>query len=597
MQEQNQANEQDLLQRVSEHLAVIYPDEDLDVLSADLVTAIGTSCDVSRPTPHKSHWDQGDCVVITYGNTIKKRGEQPLVTLHRFLKKHLKNKVSIVHILPFFPYSSDDGFSVIDHLKVNPAIGGWPEVEGIAEDFKLMSDLVINHVSRQSRWFENFKSGVKPGKGYFVEADPEEDYSAVVRPRNSPLLCSVKTDDGERHVWCTFGSDQIDVNFKNPEVLKEFVQIARNYLDHGVSIFRMDAVPFLWKERGTSCVNLQQTHEIIKLFRTLIEHNSPEALIVCENNVPNSENLTYFGNANEAHIIYNFSLPPLLAYTLLAADCRHLKTWLMSMPPAQLGTAYLNFIASHDGIGLRPLDGLLSNEERDKLVRRTKNAGGRVTYRRAREGYDKPYELNIALIDLLQATFDGPGADLGYERYICAHTIMLALEGIPAIYIQSFLGARNDLARVERTGRNRSINRQIWQEEDLENELGDAESPHARVFRELTRLLIIRKRQHAFHPNATQYTLHLGHEIFAFWRQSINRDQSIFCITNVTAEEKSICLADVNLISTDEWLDLIGGEQYQDIGAYIELHPYQTVWISNKQPDETPDPKSLAPSI
>lgn len=587
MQEQTLATEQDLLRRVKAHLAVIYPDQDLDVLSGDLVTAISRGHDVQRPVPHKSHWDQGDSVVITYGNTIKKQNELPLVTLRRFLNTHLKETVSTVHILPFFPFSSDDGFSVIDYLEVNPAIGGWREIEDIAGDFKLMSDLVINHVSRQSRWFDNFRNGETPGKGYFVEADPDEDYSAVVRPRNSPLFSSVETVDGERHVWCTFSSDQIDLNFRNPDVLREFVQIVRRYLDHGVSIFRMDAVPFLWKEPGTSCVHLQQTHEIIKLFRTLIEHHSPEALIICENNVPNRENLTYFGNANEAHIIYNFSLPPLLAYTLLAGDCRHLKTWMMSMPPAQLGTAYLNFIASHDGIGLRPLDGLLSNEERDKLVRCAQNAGGKVTYRRAREGYDKPYELNIALYDLLQGTFDGPENRLGYERYICAHTIMLALEGIPAIYIQSFLGTRNDLARLEHTGRNRSINRQIWLEEDLENELGDPASVHACVFRELTRLLNIRKKQQAFHPNATQYTLHLGHEIFAFWRQNINRDQSIFCISNVTDEEKSICLADINLISIDQWQDLISGEPYQDIGEQLRLRPYQTVWISNKNPDES----------
>ncbi|HBW84376.1 MAG TPA: alpha-amylase [Gammaproteobacteria bacterium] len=587
MQEQTQASEHDLLRRVREHLTVLYPDEDLDVLSEYLVTAMSTGRCVQRSIPNTSHWDQSDCVVISYGNTIKKRNELPLVTLRRFLNTHLKDSISTVHILPFFPFSSDDGFSVIDYLEVNPAIGGWSEIEDIASDFKLMSDLVINHVSRQSRWFENFKRGLEPGKGYFFEVDLEEDYSAVVRPRNSPLFSSVETVDGERHVWCTFSNDQMDLNFRNPEVLKEFVQIVRNYLDHGVSIFRMDAVPFLWKEPGTSCIHLQQTHEIIKLFRTLIEYHSSEALIICENNVPNRENLTYFGNANEAHIIYNFSLPPLLAYTLLAADCRHLKTWMMSMPPAQFGTTYLNFIASHDGIGLRPLDGLLSNEERDKLVRRTKTAGGKVTYRRAREGYDKPYELNIALFDLLQGTFDGSGKDFGYERYICAHTIMLALEGIPAIYIQSFLGTRNDLARVERTGYNRSINRQIWQEEDLENELKDSRSPHARIFQEVTRLLAIRKKQHAFHPNATQYTLHLGHEIFAFWRQSINRDQSIFCVSNVTDEEKSICLADINLISIDVWQDLISGEYYPDIGEYLKLRPYQTVWISNKSREET----------
>ena len=577
--------EKELHRRVAEHLAVIYPYEDREALSAGLVAEMSMGRNIQRPIPHRNLWDESDCVVITYGNTIKTDGELPLVTVHRFLNKHLKEYVTAVHILPFFPFSSDDGFSVMDYLVVNPSLGDWQEIEEIAKDYKLMSDLVINHMSSRSRWFDNFKKGLDPGKDYFVVANPTDDYSAVVRPRNSPLLTPVQTANGEVHVWCTFSHDQVDLNFRNPQVLKEFVHIVREYLNHGVSIFRMDAVPYLWKEPGTACVHQQQTHEIIKLLRTLIEHHSPEALIICENNVPNRENLTYFGNANEAHIIYNFSLPPLLAYTLLAGDCRHLKTWMMSMPPAQAGTAYLNFIASHDGIGLRPLDGLLSNEERDQLVQTAQASGGKVTFRRAREGFDKPYELNIALFDLLKGTFEDATDNYGFERFICTHAIMLALEGIPAIYIQSFLGSRNDHWRVEHTGRNRSINRHIWEEGALEAELSDTDSTHARVFSELTRLLGLRKRQAAFHPNATQYTLHLGHEIFAFWRQSINRGQSIFCINNVTNREQIVCLADINLISTDDWQDLISGQQFGEIDEFLTLRPYQSVWITNHIPD------------
>ena len=343
----------------------------------------------------------------------------------------------------------------------------------------------------------------------------------------------------------------------------------------------MDAVPFLWKQKGTSCTNLQPTHEIIKLFHTLIEYYFPSALIVCENNVPSNENLTYFGNANEAHVIYNFSLPPLLIYTLLTGRCSHLKNWMMSMPPAQSGTTYLNFIASHDGIGLRPLDGLIADDGIDKLVEKTKQSGGRVTYRKSREGSDKPYELNITLFDLLKSTFDSDEDNYSVERFLCAHSIMFALEGIPAVYIQSIFGSHNDLERLEHTQRNRSINRHIWDEFELEKELSDRQSPHARIFAELKRLLSIRKKQSAFHPNATQYTLHISDDIFAFWRQSINRDQSIFCISNVTATEKLINLRDINLINTNEWKDLIGGRLYFNIQEQLSLSPYQVLWISN----------------
>ena len=573
--------DQELYSRVSEHLSIIYPDLNTKKLASELIAEMGMGRNIQRPTPHRNHWDQGDAILITYGNTIQSSGELPLVTLSRFLDKYLKRQFTAIHILPFFPFSSDDGFSVIDYSTVNPSLGDWENIESISKKYKLMSDLVINHISSRSRWFENYKNGVKPGKDYFIEGNPNDDFSKVVRPRNSPLLTEVRTKAGIRHVWSTFSGDQIDLNFRNPNVLKEFVSIVRSYLNHGITIFRMDAVPFLWKQKGTSCTNLQPTHEIIKLFHTLIEYYFPSALIVCENNVPSNENLTYFGNANEAHVIYNFSLPPLLIYTLLTGRCSHLKNWMMSMPPAQSGTTYLNFIASHDGVGLRPLDGLISDDEVDKLVEKTKQSGGRVTYRKSREGSDKPYELNITLFDLLKSTFDSDEDNYSVERFLCAHSIMFALEGIPAVYIQSIFGSHNDLERLEHTQRNRSINRHIWDEFELEKELSDRQSPHARIFAELKRLLSIRKKQSAFHPNATQYTLHISDDIFAFWRQSINRDQSIFCISNVTATEKLINLRDINLINTDEWKDLIGGRLYFNIQEQLSLSPYQVLWISN----------------
>ena len=573
--------DQELYSRVSEHLSIIYPGLNTKKLASELIAEMGMGRNIQRPTPHRNHWDQGDAILITYGNTIQSSGELPLVTLSRFLDKYLKRQFTAIHILPFFPFSSDDGFSVIDYSTVNPSLGDWENIESISKKYKLMSDLVINHISSRSRWFENYKNGVKPGKDYFIEGNPSDDFSKVVRPRNSPLLTEVRTKAGIRHVWSTFSGDQIDLNFRNPNVLKEFVSIVRSYLNHGITIFRMDAVPFLWKQKGTSCTNLQPTHEIIKLFHTLIEYYFPSALIVCENNVPSNENLTYFGNANEAHVIYNFSLPPLLIYTLLTGRCSHLKNWMMSMPPAQSGTTYLNFIASHDGIGLRPLDGLISDDGIDKLVEKTKQSGGRVTYRKSREGSDKPYELNITLFDLLKSTFDSDEDNYSVERFLCAHSIMFALEGIPAVYIQSIFGSHNDLERLEHTQRNRSINRHIWDEFELEKELSDRQSPHARIFAELKRLLSIRKKQSAFHPNATQYTLHISDDIFAFWRQSINRDQSIFCISNVTATEKLINLRDINLINTDEWKDLIGGRLYFNIQEQLSLSPYQVLWISN----------------
>ncbi|NWO07935.1 MAG: alpha-amylase [Alteromonadaceae bacterium] len=573
---------QPLASRLVAMLETVYPAQDCQALAGSLLAAMHLTEDEPSPPAHQSLWDERDVLLITYADTVRQDGEKPLVTLKRFLDDCLRDSVSAVHILPFFPYSSDDGFAVMDYLAVNEAHGSWADVQAIARDYRLMADLVINHMSARSRWFENFGKRVDPGKDYFFEARPGDDISRVVRPRTSPLLNSVQTDDGERLVWCTFSEDQVDLNFANPRVLLEFASIIRQYLEQGVCIFRMDAVAFLWKEPGTTCIHLQQAHELIKVLRLLIEHHTPDAMVITETNVPNRENLTYFGNANEAHAIYNFSLPPLLINTLVTGNCRHLKTWLMSMPPAQMGTTYLNFIASHDGVGLRPTDGLLDDEERQRLVNTMESFGGKVSYRRTADGRDQPYEINIALWNALSGTAAGGVDHWQLQRFICAHTIMLALEGIPAFYIHSLLATENDYSRVEHTGRLRSINRSQCQLDELEQVLADRSSHHGQVFHGLKRLIAIRRAQPAFHPNATQFTLHLGLQLFGFWRQSARRDQSLFCIHNISCEPQQVALSDINLIGTDEWTDLLTGQPVTDLTATVTLKPYQSLWLSNR---------------
>ncbi|MBC7193009.1 alpha-amylase family glycosyl hydrolase [Marinobacter sp.] len=560
----------------------VYPEIDTAFLATQLLSAMQIDADAASPGDHRNHWDESDILLITYADTLRREGHKPLEVLHRFLQDCLADTVTAVHILPFFPYSSDDGFAVMDYLAVNESHGDWSDIRRIAGDYKLMSDLVINHMSSRSRWFENYRKRLDPGRDYFFEADPEDDLNLVVRPRTSPLLVPVQTADGERHVWCTFSEDQVDLNFANPQVLLEFVAIIRFYLDQGVRWFRLDAVAFLWKEPGTPCIHLHQTHELIKILRLLIEHAEPDAVIITETNVPNRENLTYFGNANEAHVIYNFSLPPLLINTLVTGNCRHLKTWLMSMPPAQMGTAYLNFIASHDGVGLRPTDGLLDDEEKERLIHTMESFGGRISYRHTPGGGEQPYEVNIALYDAMAGTAERGADGWQLQRFICAHAIMLALEGIPGFYIHSLLGTGNDYQRMEHTGRLRSINRGQWDLEVLEQTLVDPLSHHHRVYTELRRLIAIRREQPAFHPNATQFTLHLGLEIFGFWRQSLLREQSIFCINNVTDRVQQVALEDINLIGTDQWRDLISGNEIHDLSGCLTLKPYQAVWLSNR---------------
>ena len=580
-----QVNEQLLLRgRVQHHLEMIYHatalDTPFDELADELLALMRLEPETSLAPGHVNHWSQRDVIVISYGDSFLRTGEKPLATLKRFLDEHCQGMLSGVHILPFYPWSSDDGFAVLDYSSVNEALGDWSLVRAIAGDYDLMADLVINHCSGRSLWFENFLQGKSPGAGYFFTASAQDDISPVVRPRTSPLLREVETPTGTQHVWCTFSHDQVDLDFRNPEVLKQFISILRLYLDEGVRIFRLDAVAFLWKIAGTSCLNLEETHEVVRLLRTLVEHARSDAIVITETNIPNRENLSYFGNANEAHCVYNFSLPPLLVNTLVTGDCSYLKRWLMSMPPAQNGTAYFNFIASHDGIGLRPAEGLLQEEEIRTLIATMERFGGQVSYRALEDGQRKPYEINISLFDALQGTTAGPD-EWALERFICAHAIMLGLEGIPGIYVHSLLATRNDHQRVENTGHYRAINRHQWDFDALENLLADQHSMHHRVFARLRQLLAIRRAQAAFHPNATQFTLHLGTALFGYWRQSLDRRQCIFCISNISPQPQALALSDVNLTDNEQWIDLLGETQVDSKAEVLELQPYQSVWLSN----------------
>ena len=574
-----------LKNKLIQQLSTIYKDVSLeqsfDQIAQALIDIMGLSSKVTEIKPFTNYWSEEDIILITYGDSILKNGEPPLQTLKNFLDNNIENTINSVHILPFFPYCSDDGFAVIDYSSVNESLGTWQDIEEISEAYHLMSDLVINHCSSRSAWFDNFIKGEGLGSDFFFTALPDDNLSDVVRPRTSPLLKEVDTGKGKQFVWCTFSHDQVDFDFRNPEVLKAFASIIRQYLDMGVKIFRLDAIAFLWKVVGTQSINLPQTHEVVRLLRTLIESTESNPIIITETNIPNTQNLTYFGNANEAHGIYNFSLPPLLLNTLLTGNCLYLKRWLMSMPPSQDGTMYFNFIASHDGIGLRPAEGLLSERELDNLISTVESFGGKISWRTTDDGIQKAYEMNISLYDAMQGTIEGKD-QWNFERFICAHTIMFGLEGIPGIYIHSLLGTQNDYQKLSNTHHNRSINRRRWQENDLEEALNNKDLHHGKVLSTLKSLLNIRIKQPAFHPNATQFTLHLGLQLFGFWRQSHDRKQSIFCVSNITNQPMTLPLSELNLIITEYWIELISKTVITELSEEIILAPYQTVWISNK---------------
>ncbi len=574
----------DLEKRVSQHLNRIYADvldkDDIKQLSSSFLEhVIETQNDLPlHVTEDGESWSQNTIVMITYADTIEDKTTLPINSINKFLKTCCDDIFEIVHILPFFPSSSDKGFSVKDYYSIYHQFGQWNDILRISKDFGVMADVVINHGSSESLWFKNFIKGQGKGSDYFLNFDEPFDTSKVVRPRTSDLLNPVETADGIKYIWCTFSKDQVDYNFSNPIVLFEFVQIIIFYLSKGITVFRFDAVAFIWKKIGTSCINLEKTHEIVRLFRTLLTYLSPKAILVTETNTPARENVSYFGNANEAHWIYNFSLPPILIYSILAGDSSYLEKLTMSMPPSQLGTSYLNFIASHDGIGLRPAETFLTKDEVTRFINLMEQNGGKVSYRSNNTDTPEAYEINITLFDAMKESFNKE-VSLSIDRYLCIHTIMLSLEGVPAFYIHSLFGTENDYTLYKQTNHNRSLNRGKIQFSELD--LSNQSKSESYLFLELKKLILIRKKQPAFHPNAVQFTLHLGKNLYGIWRQSLDKKQSIFCISNLTDKEVKLSLLDLNLIGFDHWRDLITEIGVDDIASEMRLKPYQTIWLTN----------------
>ena len=570
--------------RLTRLLQQIYPELDSEILGSQVVEAFWPQDTHRRKrprTPGNTLWSERDALLIAYGNSLVDGSHKPLDLLHDFLLTHMEGVVDGVHILPFFPYTSDDGFAVTDYRKVNPELGDWADIRRIGGAFHLMSDMVLNHVSSQSPWFNAYRQGQAPFDGFFYEASPEQDLSQVVRPRTTPLLQEVETANGVKHVWCTFSHDQVDLNFENPEVLLEILRIIRLHIDQGVRIIRLDAVAFIWKQAGSPSIHLPETHAIVQLLRLLADYATETVVLLTETNVPRAENLSYFGNRNEAHVVYNFPLPPLILHAMLAGSARFLLKWARAMPPAPLGCAYLNFTASHDGIGMRPAEGVLPQAEIDQMIECVRESGGLVSMRSLPDGGEAPYEVNCTYFDAMSRTLQ-EADDLKVDRFICSQTIPMSLEGIPAFYIPALLAPPNDHDAVARRGMNRAINRHRWDYPALCERLQDAQTEQSQVLSALSDRLRLRAQQPAFHPNATQFTLQLDDRVFALWRQSLDRAQSIFALHNVSNQPAQVPHMSMNLIDDEPWVDLLTGDQIDMMQEAITLAPYQCRWITNR---------------
>ncbi|MCX7840872.1 MAG: alpha-amylase family glycosyl hydrolase [Anaerolineae bacterium] len=546
----------------------------LQSLISNLQSPISQQRSTVSGQPSLSH---RDALLITYPDQVREPNVPPLRTLGDFCAQHLAGLVSTIHILPFYPYSSDDGFSVIDYRAVNPALGDWNDVTRIGAHFRLMFDAVINHVSSQSTWFQAFLRDDPRYRDWFIVVPDGADVSRVIRPRTSPLLTRFETSSGAKNVWTTFSADQIDLNYRNPDVLIEIIETLLFYLARGASWIRLDAIAFLWKEFGTTCLHLPQTHRIIQLLRAIVDKVAPHTILITETNVPHADNISYFGDGtNEAHLVYNFALPPLVLHTFHTGDARTLTRWASELKLPSQQVTFLNFLASHDGIGLNPARGILRDEEIDALVARTLAHGGLVSYKSNSDGTPSPYELNIVYYDALNDPNANESLDTQIDRFVCAHAIMLALVGVPAIYFHSLFGSRNWREGVTQKGHNRTINREKFEHGTLERELRDPSSRRARVFARLAQLLRVRATHPAFDPYGEQRIVNCGDAIFALERISPRSDERVLCLHNVSGQPQPL---DLGAYTSESFVDAITHQSFRK----ATLVPYQVVWLVKPQ--------------
>lgn len=526
------------------------------------------------------HLSQKDIVLITYGDQVSRNSEPTLQTLKEFMDNHLKGVINSVHILPFYPYSSDDGFSVVNYSAVDPHMGSWREVEQLSADYRIMVDGVINHISQFSQWFKSFLAGDKYYEDFFIELDPTIDLSKVVRPRATPLLHEYLDDNGKIHnIWTTFSKDQVDLNYKSYKVLRSVLDAMFYYIEKGATLIRLDAIAFIWKELGTQCVHLPQTHELIQLMRDVIHEVAPEVIIITETNVPHHENISYFGSGDdEAQMVYNFALPPLLLNSIIHSNTNKLTSWAKTLELPSNKVCFFNFTASHDGIGLRPVKGLLNDEEIEDIVQNVKNNGGLVSYRAEEDGSKSPYELNCSYIDAL--TSPQEEQLIRIKRMLVTQATVLAMPGVPGIYFHSLVGSQNYKDGVKHSGINRTINREKYNIDWLENELSTLGSLGKTIFDSYKRMISIRINEEAFNPFGEFNFLDLDERIFAIDKFNIDRTSRIIALNNYSNEKVTINLPkEIQLPLCDILSSNFCDKTTEKNELTIELEPYQIMWL------------------
>lgn len=580
---------------------------------------------------------EDDATLICYANSVASRnGISPLGALKKFYDNHdLKKAFSSTHLLPFFPWDTDRGFSVKDYYEVAEENGTWDDIEELSKSTELMFDFVANHASIRNPIVQKAilaavlpkdhpkYDEVKKFKDfvfvYTEENKPTDDeLSALSRPRAYPaltpfivfekdgeLLADLENKDhvhvkrgeidliGTGYVWTTFSrgkredgtekTRQVDLNFLNPLVLVESLKILMFYAEKKARFIRLDAIGYIWKQIGRPSIHEDQCHLLLEVIKDFLSLVTPEVVTVAEVNEAQEMFFRYLGKGDheQADLVYQFTHFPLAVYGLHTGDASYYKEWLKTIGHVE-GRQFVTILGSHDGLGLKPVRGILPESEIERfgdiLVDEYKAmpnyaylpGGKRIVY----EACGTPWDLiNKSDLDL----------DTAIKRYKLVVAMGLTVRGIPGIYINGLLGANNYFPE-EGLDENRTVNREIFSYNALTETLNDKSSQESRVFEMVKELLAIRRRESAFSLNAKAIIIPEYHNqsIVAAELFSADNMERILCCYNVSSEPQRLTIPKLTSRGTGKWKNLLEPHEERCFDREvidIELEPYQALWL------------------
>lgn len=395
-------------------------------------------------------------MLITYPDSLGGN----LRGLDAALARHLQGAVGNIHILPFFPSSGDRGFSPTTYDEVDSAFGGWQDIRALADRYTLMCDMMVNHISRQSREFQDYLAHgeASPYAPMFFDYDafwggepPAEEYAALYRRSDKPLFVEITLPDGTaKRLWCSFSTEQIDLDTDHPATRRYILENLERLGAHGISLVRMDAYGYITKVRGTNCFFVEpKVWDLIADCESLLSQNDMTLLPEVHDRYETALKI-----AEHGYYTYDFVLPMLMLHTLTAHTGKAMKRWFAIAPRKQF-----TVLDTHDGVGVYDAAGIVSDEEADAVIRRIEH---RLSYAykpmdESKKKYRKAYQLYGTYYSML---------DENDHAYLLARALQLFAPGIPQVYYVGLLAGPNDLGFTVED--HRFINRKNYSAAELD---------------------------------------------------------------------------------------------------------------------------------